>query len=276
VAFLVRRHKVCERRACEVIGQHRSTQRYVPVPGDFEQRLVKSMRQLAEAHPRYGYRRVHALLVAEGWNVNVKRIHRLWVLEQLKVPPRKAKDSGKRAQGADTNSAWALPAIRPNHVWSYDFVAARTDDGGPLRILNVVDEYTRQCKGTHVARSIGAAQVKRCLDKLFALHGKPAIIRSDNGREFISETVTGWLAHHGVTAAFIAKASPQQNCYVERFNGTMRDELLNGELFHTLLEARVVITNWVDSYNASHPHRSLGMMSPDAFAAAALTTESTH
>ncbi len=275
VAYLARRHKVSERRACRVVGQHRSTQRYVAVPGDFEQRLVKQMRQLAEAHPRYGYRRVHALLVADGWAVNVKRVHRLWRLEMLKVPSRKAKDSGGRAQGGDANSAWALPAIGPNHVWSYDFVAARTDDGAPLRILNVVDEYTRQCKGSYVARSIGARAVQQYLEKLFAEHGKPAIIRSDNGKEFVAQTATGWLEQQGVRPVFIAKASPQQNCYVERFNGTMRDELLNGELFHTLLEARVVINRWVQGYNSSHPHRSLGMMSPDAFATTALNNEST-
>jgi transposase InsO family protein len=219
VAFLVRRHKVSERRACRVVGQHRSTQRYASVPGDFEQRLVKSMRQLAEAHPRWGYRRIHALLVEDGWPVNVKRVHRLWVLEGLMVPKAR-KNRGQKALGDDSNSAWAMPAVRPNHVWSYDFVAARTIDGAPLRILNIVDEFTRESVACHVARSIGARAVVRLLDKTFASRGKPAILRSDNGREFIAATVTDWLAEHGVTAAFIAKGRPQQNCYVERFNGT--------------------------------------------------------
>lgn len=266
VAFLVRRHKVSERRACRVVGQHRSTQRYAAVPGDFEQRLVKSMRALAEAHPRWGYRRIHALLVDEGWAVNVKRVHRLWVVEGLMVPKAR-KHRGQKALGEDGNSAWALPAVRPDHVWSYDFVAARTVDGAPLRILNIVDEFTRESVACHVARSIGARAVVRVLAKAFATRGKPAILRSDNGREFIATTVVDWLAEHEVSAAFIAKGRPQQNCYVERFNGTMRDELLNGELFHTLLEARVVITRWANSYNHSHRHRSLGMMSPAAFAA---------
>jgi putative transposase len=266
VAFLVRRHHVSERRACKVVGQHRSTQRYVAVPGDFEQRLVKAMRAHAEAHPRWGYRRIHALLVDEGWAVNVKRVHRLWVLEGLMVPKAR-KHRGQKALGGDGNSAWALPAIKANHVWSYDFVAARTADGRPLRILNIVDEFTREAVACHVARSIGARDITRILDRVFTTRAKPAIIRSDNGREFIAATVVNWLTEHQVTAAFVAKASPQQNCYVERFNGSMRDDLLNGELFHTLLEARVVITTWVDSYNHSHPHRSLGMMTPAAYAA---------
>lgn len=266
VAFLVRRHHVSERRACKVIGQHRSTQRYVPVPGDFEKRLITSMRAHAEAHPRWGYRRIHALLVAEGWSVNVKRVHRLWVLEGLRVPARR-KHRGQKAGGTDANSAWALPALRPNHVWSYDFVAARTIDGAPLRILNIVDEFTREAVASHVARSIGAREVIRVLEQVFATRGKPTIIRSDNGREFIAATVVNWLADHGVSAAFIAKASPQQNCYVERFNGSMRDELLDGELFHTVLEAQVVISEWIIGYNSSRPHRGLGMMTPAAFAA---------
>jgi transposase InsO family protein len=154
VAFLVRRHKVSERRACRVVGQHRSTQRYAAVPGDFEQRLVKAMRALAETHPRWGYRRIHALLQNEGWPVNLKRVHRLWRLEGLVVPARRKKH-GKKAPGTDQNSAWALPAVRVDHIWSYDFLATRTADGGPLRVLNIVDEYTREAVGSHVARSIG-------------------------------------------------------------------------------------------------------------------------
>jgi len=266
VAFLVRRHKVSERRACKVVGAHRSTHRYVPVPGDFEQRLIKSIRAHAEEHPRWGYRRVHALLLAEGWSVNVKRVHRLWVLEGLRVPKAR-KHRGQKALGGDCNSAWALPAMRPNHVWSYDFVAARTADGAPLRILNIVDEFTREAVVSHVARSIGARDITKVLERVFQTRGKPAIIRSDNGREFIAATVVDWLQDRQVTAAFVAKASPQQNCYVERFNGSMRDELLNGELFTTLLEARVVISEWITGYNSSRPHRSLGMMTPAAFAA---------
>lgn len=267
VKYLCRRHKVSERRACKVVGQHRSTQRHVAVPSDFEARLVKAMNKLAETHPRFGYRMVHAMLVEDGWAVNRKRIERLWRLEGHKVPPARKKRWGNDATGVDANSAWNLPAKAPNHVWSYDFVAARTRDGGPLRILNVVDEFTRVCVGVHVQRAIGAREVRRCLERLFALHGKPTYIRSDNGREFTADALVEWLTGQGVTPAFIAKASPQQNCYGERFNGTMRDQLLNGEEFDSVTEARVVIGEWVELYNTVRPHRALKMKTPERFAA---------
>jgi transposase InsO family protein len=249
------------------VGQHRSTQRYDPVPPDYELQLVKAMRQLAEDHPRYGYRRVHALLVYDGWEVNVKRVERLWRAEGLRVPPRRTKASGQRALGSDEFSAWKLPATHPLHVWSYDFVAIRTIAGSALRILNIVDEFTRACVGSFVARSIGARDVEGYLTRAFEKYGRPEIIRSDNGREFIASTLLDWLRDQGVTPVQVEKASPQQNCYVERFNGSMRDELLNGEHFRTLLEAQVVIGAWVVEYNYSRPHMSLGMRTPAAFAA---------
>jgi transposase InsO family protein len=269
VVHLQRRFKVSQRRACVVVGQVRSTQRYAAVPPDFEVRLVAAMGKHAQAHPRYGYRRVHALLVADGWAVNRKRVERLWGLHGMRVPPRRVKASGAKAFGDAANSAWELPALRPGHVWSYDFVAIRTATGEPLRVLNVVDEFTRECVGFHVAASIGARDVVKALARLFEVHGRPAMIRSDNGREFIAATVLDYLTEQGVAAVFIAKASPQQNCYVERFNGSMRDELLHGEELHTLTEARVVIGAWIADYNTVRPHRGLGMMTPAAYAAKA-------
>jgi transposase InsO family protein len=266
VAHLIRRFGVSQRRACAVTGQHRSTQRYVPVPGDFEDRLVKEMVRLSEAHPRYGYRRVHALLVSGGWAVNVKRVERLWAREGLRVPPRR-KDHGQKAIGDDANSAWARPATRPMHVWAYDFVAARTIDGAPLRILNVIDEFSKVAPGSLVARSIGSSDVVTHLTALFEVHGKPVMIRSDNGREFISSTVRDFLADQGVEAVFVAKASPQQNCFIERFNWGMRDELLNGESFRTLTEARVVVEAYIEQHNHDRPHQALGNRTPAAFAA---------
>jgi transposase InsO family protein len=265
-AYLVRRHRISQRRACRLVEQHRSTQRYAGVPGDFELRLVKAMNTLADRHPRYGYRRVHALLVADGWAINRKRVERLWRLEGHRVPPRRTKTSGQKALGGAENAIWNLPALRPNHVWSYDFMGSRTREGGPLRILNVVDEFTRECKACVVARNIGARDVQAALEKVFARQGRPAIMRSDNGREFIAQTTIEWLADHGVRPAFVEKASPQQNSYVERFNGTMRDELLNGEEFDSVTEARVLITAWVDLYNTQRPHRGLGMRTPAQFA----------
>jgi transposase InsO family protein len=210
VTYLVKRHPVSERRACDLVGQHRSTQRYAPQPPTLELVLVERMNELAAVHPRYGYRRIWALLRAEGFTVNKKRVERLWRLEGHKVPAQK-KQHGQKAIGGRSGSTWDLQAEAPNGIWSYDFVAARTDNGGPLRILNVVDEFTRRCLGCHVARNIGAGQVADVLAELFEAHGKPRLIRSDNGREFIAESLAAWLKAHGVGQVFIQKGSPQQN-----------------------------------------------------------------
>lgn len=267
VRYLQRRHSVSERRACRVLGQHRSTQRYRGVPADLEVGLVRRMNALAERHPRYGYRRIWALLRSEGWVINRKRIERLWRLEGHRVPPRRSMASGKKAQGQALNAAWNLPATRPNDVWSYDFMGARLRSGGTLRILNVVDEFTRMALGCRVGSSIGARDVVACLTELFQIHGRPRVIRSDNGREFIAETVVSWLRDQGVIPAFIEKGSPQQNPFVERFNGSMRDEKLNGEDYNSVLEARVMLEEWIREYNQVRPHRGLGMKTPLQFAA---------
>jgi len=265
--YLQRRHRVSERRACRVVEQHRSTQRYRPVPAEYELRLVARMNELAAAHPRWGYRTVWQLLRGEGWQINRKRIERLWRLEGHRVPPRRSQSSGKKAQGSAEKAIWSLPATRPNHIWSYDFMSGRTSDGGSIRILNVVDEYTRVALGSRVARSIGAGEVIGELERLFQRHGKPELLRSDNGREFIADSLGAWLAGQGVKTAFIEKGSPQQNAFVERFNGTMSNEVLNGEEFDSVLEARVVIDTWLVTYNTLRPHRGLGMLTPAAFAA---------
>jgi transposase InsO family protein len=268
VRFLQKRRRVSERRACQVVGQHRSTQRYERLAPAYELKLVARMNELAAEHPRWGYRRIWALLRAEGWKVNRKRIERLWRLEGHRVPPRRSQASGKRAQGTADKAIWNLPATKPLDVWSYDFMGGRTRHGGSLRILNVVDEYTRVALGSRIDRSIGAADVRAHLEQLFARHGRPRLLRSDNGREFIAASLGDWLAEQGVERAFVEKGSPQQNAFVERFDGTMRDEVLNGEEFENVLEARVVISAWVDHYNEERPHRGLGMMTPAAYARA--------
>lgn len=264
VTYLVRRHPVSERRVCRLLGQHRSTQRYLPKPPDLELQLVKRINQLAADHPRYGYRMVCTLLREEGFEVNRKRVHRLWRLEGHQVP-RWRGTSGKRAQGNSSNAVWNLRATRPNQIWSYDFLMTRTDDGLPVRVLNIVDEFTRLAVGNRIARSIGTRDVVLTLEAAFRQHGKPEMLRSDNGREFISATLSAWLFERGVKQAFIEKGSPQQNPFVERFNRTMRNEVLNGEHFHSVLEARVVLTRWVEEYNTLRPHRGLGMKTPLAF-----------
>jgi putative transposase len=257
---------VSERRACRLVGQHRSAQRYVPLPSDYEARLVKEMRRLAEAHPRWGYRQIHALLVEEGWKVNRKRIERLWRAEGLKVPPSKSKKSGRKAGGGSQNAIWNLPALYPDHIWTFDFMTDRTVDGAAFRILNIIDEYTRECVGVYVARNIGARRVVWVLERIFATGRKPKFIRSDNGREFIAGVLELWLAGQGVTSAFVEKGSPQQNAFIESFNSGMRRECLNAEEFHSVLEARVVIVAWVDEYNTVRRHRGLGMLTPAEFA----------
>ena len=268
IRHLVRRFKVSERRACRVVGQHRSTQRYAALIPDVERRLVVEMNKLADTHPRWGYRRVYTLLRGAGWQINRKRIERLWRLEGHRVPLRRVKASGQKALGHEENSIWMRPASAANHIWAYDLMSTRTRRGGLVRILNVVDEYTRQALGALVDSSIGARDVIEFLGRLFELHGKPKGIRSDNGREFIAATVLDFLKERDVEAIFVEKASPQQNSFIERFNGTMRDEVLHGEEFESVVEARVVITHWLEVYNSERPHRALGMMTPRAFALA--------
>lgn len=264
VQYLIRRHQISERRACALLGQHRSTQRYRPLVPLAEAALVRAMNACATLHPRWGYRAVWTLLRQEGWTVNRKRIERLWRLEGHRLPTRRA--SGKRAQGSGANSSFSRPATAVNHIWSYDFVSARTRRSGPIRILNVVDEFTRRSLGSCVSRSIGAQAVIGHLTKLFERHGRPQAIRSDNGREFIASSVVSWLSDQGVEAVFIQKASPQQNPFVERFNGTMRRDLLDVEEFDSLLEARVLVDAWNLEYNTERPHRGLRFMTPLAFA----------
>jgi putative transposase len=186
------------------------------------------MNELAAAHPRYGYRRIWALLRAEGFAVNRKRIERLWRLEGHRVPPQR-KRHGQKAIGGKANAAWNLMAAGRNEIWSYDFVSATTIDGLPLRILNVVDEYTRVAVGCRVDRSIGAGDIISELARLFDRHGKPGLLRSDNGREFIASSLADWLNGHGVVQAFIQKGSPHQNAYVERFNGSARRSPQRGD-----------------------------------------------
>lgn len=193
VAFLMRRHKISQRRACQLVGQYRSTQRYARVIPDEEAKLISAMNTIAMVHPRWGYRMVAKLLRDGGWIVNDKRIERLWRQEGHRVAPSKAKKSGKKAEGSKQNSSRSRPALRPHHVWSYDFMSAWTTRRIPIRILNVVDEFTRRSLGSRVSRSIGSGDVIRHLEFLFERHGKPSMIRSDNGREFIAATVVEWL-----------------------------------------------------------------------------------
>lgn len=253
------RVRVSERRACRVLGQPRSTQRRaVHVPDD-EPRLVKEMTELATQYGRYGYRRITALLCREGWEVNHKRIERLWRREGLKVPQKQPK---RRRLWLNDGSCIRLRPAYENHVWSYDFVADRTHDGRPPRFLTIVDEYTRECLAIDVERRMNHQHVLYRLTDLFIMYGAPDFIRSDNGSEFTAEAVREWLERLGVKTLYIEPGSPWENGYIESFNGKFRDELLNGEIFDTLLEAKVLTEKWRQEYNTIRPHSSLGYNPP--------------
>ena len=250
---------VSERRACRVIGHARSThRRQVVVPAD-EPRLVDRMIELATAYGRYGYRRVTGLLRGEGWLVNHKRVERLWRREGLKVPQNQPKRG--RLWLAAGSCVRRRPAYR-HHVWAYDFVADRTHDGRPLKLLTVVEEYSRECLAIVVARRVRSIEVLETLAALFVTHGVPAHIRSDNGPEFTAGLVRLWLEALDVETLFIEPGSPWENGYVESFNGKLRDELLDREMFYTLTEATILIERWRRHYNTVRPHSALGYRPP--------------
>ena len=253
-----------ERRVCKTLKQPRSTQRYRAVRRDRDQALIDRMLALVRQHPRYGYRRIWALLRRDGWRVNRKRIYRLWRAEGLKVPQKQRKT---RRLGTSANSCIRRRAEYMNHVWSYDFVMDQTIDSRPLKLLPVVDEFTRECLSIDVARSIKASDVVETLRQLFAVRGAPRFIRSDNGPEFIAKAVRAWLQASGVETAYIEPGSPWENAYSESFNSRFRDEVLDREMFYDLREARVVVEDHRLEYNQRRPHSSLGYQTPAAFAA---------
>jgi transposase InsO family protein len=252
--------KISERRACTVLGQSRATQRYPVILTDEEELLRNDIIGLATKYGRYGYRRITALLNNnQGWQVNHKRVERIWRQEGLKVPQKQPKRS--RLWLGDS-SCIRLRPTHPNHVWSYDFVEERTTDRRKFRILNIVDEYTRECLMCLVGRHLKADDVTGALFSLFILRAIPEHIRSDNGSEFTAKTVRKWLDNVGVKTLYIEPGSPWENGYIESFNGKMRDELLNRELFTTLEEAKILIEEWRMEYNQIRPHSSLGYRPP--------------
>ncbi|MEP9404543.1 MULTISPECIES: IS3 family transposase [Sphingomonas] len=250
---------VSERRVCRVLGQHRSTQRKVPCGADDEQALTDDVVALAKQYGRYGYRRVTALLHAAGWSVNHKRVERIWRREGLKVPQRQPK---RGRLWLNDGSCIRLRPEYPGHVWAYDFVEERTHDGRKFRILTIIDEASRECLALVVSRQLRHEDVLAALADLFIERGPPAHIRSDNGSEFIATAVQTWLGQIGVKTLYIAPGSPWENGYNESFNGSLRDELLNGEIFYSLAEARVLIEAWRRHYNTVRPHSSLGYRPP--------------
>ena len=253
-----------ERRACRIIGQHRSTQRYEPTRDLLDGDLARELRKISRQHPQWGYKMAHKQLRRKGWKVNRKRVARVWREQGLKATTLK-RTSGPKALGSAENSIWNLPPLRPNYSWALDFKEERLSNGRPYRILNVLDEYTRRRIGGLVDSSIGARKVQQELERLFRAYGRPEIIRTDNGSEFIAGILADWLTEQGVEPKPVEKGCPQQNGYVESFHRTMGRYLLNWEKFDTLLEARVMIDHWCKQYNTGHYHSSLGDLTPNEF-----------
>lgn len=255
-----------ERRACRVLGQARAVQRYTPQVRDDEAPVTARIIELAAVYGRYGSPRITAMLHAEGWGVNHKRVERIWRRAGPKVPSRQPK---RGRLWLNDGSCVRLRPERRGHVWAYDFVSGRTHDGVPFRMLTIVDEFTRECLVIDVARKLGSDDVLERLAWLMATRGVPEHIRSDNGPEFTAAVVREWLGRVGVTTLFIEPGSPWENGYVESFNGKLRDELLDREIFYSLSEAKVLIERWRKHYNQVRPHSALGYRPPAPEAIAA-------
>lgn len=250
---------ISERRACKILKQPRATQRYEKRPDELTEFVRPRVIELAKEYGRYGYMRVTDLLNMEGWDVGKDRVYTIWRQEGLKVPAKQPKRS--RLWLAD-GSCIRLRPTHKNHVWSYDFVFERTRDGRSFKVLNIIDEYTRESLCCLVKRKISSQDVILALADLFLMRGIPEHIRSDNGPEFIAKKLVLWLKDLEVRPLYIEPGSPWENGYIESFNGRMRDELLNGEWFYTLIEAQVIIERWRVHYNTKRPHSSLGGRPP--------------
>jgi putative transposase len=256
---------VSERWACRVVGQHRSTQRYERARAGDDAALRARLREISRERPRWGYRRAHHRLREEGWEINRKRVARLWREEGLRVPVRRRK---RRRLGDSTVPAQRLRAERPDQVWALDFQHDQTADGRVIRLLNVVDEFTREALEMLVARSIDADATVAALERLVAARGAPEHLRMDNGPELTAHALQDWCRFSDTGTTYIDPGSPWENPYVQSFHSRVRDELLDVEQFSCLAEAKVVISDWREDYNHNRPHSSLGMLAPAVFAAA--------
>jgi len=256
---MVKGNGVSERRGCALMGRHRSTMRYRPVGRD-DAELREKLKAIADKHKRYGYRRACATLRRQGLKVNHKRVHRVWKEAGLQRPVRRRRPRGK------PKGQVPLEALYPNHVWTYDFMEDATAEGRKLRLLTIVDEFSRTNIAIEVGRRMPSAKVIEVLEGVFDQCGTPDYLRSDNGSEFTAKAIKQWLGKCGIETYYIDPASPWQNAYGESFNGKLRDECLNMELFATVREARYIIGRWRDYYNTERPHSSLGYLTPNEFA----------
>jgi putative transposase len=266
VAHLQRALGVSQRWACQLVGQHRSTQRHQPVELDRDRALRAELRQVSRVHPRWGYRRAHAALREAGWSVNRKAVQRLWREEGLRVPTRRRK---RQRLGTSTIPAARLAAEHPDHVWALDYQFDQTQDGRVLKLLNVVDEHTREALTITVDRRLDADATVAVLDRLVAeRQAAPRFIRCDNGPELTAHALRDWCRFNRAGTSYIEPGSPWQNPYVESFGGRLRDELLAVEAFSSLLEARVLVEDWRIEYNTVRPHSALGSRTPVQYARA--------
>jgi putative transposase len=264
--YLVENYGVSQRRVAQTLGRARSTLRYRVRDRSTEQPLCAALRRLARRHPRWGYRRMHVLLQRQGWSVNLKRVHRLWVELGLRRPVRRRKPNklGPK-RGSSGNSCVNQPARFKNDVWTYDFVADRTVGGGILKWLTLVDEYTRECLALQVDRALTGADVRRVLAGVIGRRGAPRRIRSDNGSEFICEALRCWLPAQGTEPIPVAAGSPWENGYIESFNSRFRDEFLEAEEFESVGDARNKARWFRREYNTVRPHSSLEYKTPQEF-----------
>ena len=264
--LMTERFQVSQRRAGSVLGRSRSTLRYRPQARADEPPIRKAIRELARKYPRYGYRRVHAMLVRKGWTINLKRARRLWIDLGLKrmVRLKNRRKLGKKP-GVSGNSCTSRPACFKNDVWTCDFIHDRTSEGRPLKWLTLVDEYTRECLVLHAARSITGADVRRILAGVIGGRGAPCLLRSDNGSEFICEALAGWLPRIGSESIPVAAGSPWQNGYIESFHSRLRDEFLERHEFETVADAQAKGSSFRREYNRIRPHGSLDYKTPEEF-----------
>jgi putative transposase len=257
---------VSERRACQIVGQHRSTQRRESCVAPDDGALRARLREISAKRPRWGYRRAHQLLLEEGWSLNRKRTQRLWREEGLRVPQRRRK---RQRLGTSTVPASRLRAERPGHVWALDFQFDQTADGRILKLLHIVDEFTREALAMECRRRIDADYTVATLERLVRSRGRaPEFIRCDNGPELTANALRDWCRFSKTGSAYIEPGSPWQNPYVESFNSRVRDELLAVEQFSCLAEAKVLVADWQEDYNHHRPHSALAMKAPARFAAA--------
>ena len=266
--YLAERYGISQRRACRVMGRSRSNVRYRRQQPSDEPALLREIQRLARRFPRYGYRRVHAVLVRRGWSVHLKRVRRLWIELGLRRPVRlrKSRKLGPKP-GVSANSCTQQPARFKNDVWTCDFIHDRTTDGRPLKWLTLVDEYTRECLVLHAAWSMTGADVRRIVARVIGRRGAPTRIRSDNGSEFICAALVDWLPGVGAKSIPVAAGSPWENGYIESFHSRLRDEFLERVMFEDVADARAKASWYRREYNAVRPHSSLDYATPKEFSA---------